>query len=454
MSIKAKKIIASLCVASLFPGQVAAGVGVLRTPRVMSVPAGLGSTAAGVNGTHAAPLNGTLLTGLRIDLSLPSVSVPAAQNAKAAPSAEVWAGDVSAEAREVPAVGPSAARKGVLPRGGGAENTAFAPGRRSGVNAGPGKTLRNIVGALHSDRHRNARTDVFTANFDGAGMHSDKVDIDEFRVPYSPKGRVDLSKTDPEKTSGFKKKAKKRGNKGNKDAVKSLKKDIGTLKEMQQRLYASGEKAVLLVFQAMDTGGKDGSIRYVLGPLNPQGVRVHSFKKPTQEEVDQGYLWRIQKRVPKKGMVGVFNRSHFEDILVPTVEGTLSKRELDKRYEEIRNFEKYMADSGVVIMKFFLNISKEEQKRRLEARLADPEKHWKFDPNDLKSRAKWDLYMKAYGKVLARTSTEWAPWYIIPANHKWFRNFLIGRIIRKTMEAMHLTFPDPPDGLENIVVPD
>ncbi|MEK7859136.1 MAG: polyphosphate kinase 2 family protein [Elusimicrobiota bacterium] len=255
----------------------------------------------------------------------------------------------------------------------------------------------------------------------------------------------DLRKADPDATPGFPKHSKKEGQ-------KLLKKEQEKLRELQDKLYAGKKHSVLIVLQAMDTAGKDGTIKHVLTGLNPQGVQVTSFKKPTPEEAAHDFLWRIHPNVPAKGMIGVFNRSHYEDILVPSVYKLMPKDKIDARYDEIKNFEKYLADQGVTIVKIYLNISKDEQKERLEARLSDPRKHWKFDPNDLEARKHWKSFMKTYGKILARTSTPKAPWYVIPANKKWYRNYVIARILRETLEGLDLKYPDPPKGLKKYKV--
>ena len=199
------------------------------------------------------------------------------------------------------------------------------------------------------------------------------------RAPLDPKGCVDLTAIDSSSTAELGRDAKDR-------AHKKLRKDQERLDELQQRLFAENKRSLLIVLQAMDTGGKDGTIRAVLGPLNPQGVRVQSFKKPTEEEAAHHFLWRIRKALPAKGMIGVFNRSHYEDILVPTVYGTLAAEKVGGRYEEINEFERNLVAEGTTVVKFFLHISKEEQKRRLQDRLDDPEKRWKFNPADLKAR--------------------------------------------------------------------
>ena len=267
------------------------------------------------------------------------------------------------------------------------------------------------------------------------------------RVPLDPGGCVDLGAIDPSSTAELGRDAKDR-------AHKKLRKDQERLEELQVRLFAENKRSLLIVLQAMDTGGKDGTIRSVLGPLNAQGVRVQNFKKPTEEEAAHHFLWRIRKALPAKGMIGVFNRSHYEDILVPTVYGTLPADKVAGRYEEINEFERGLAAEGATVVKFFLHISKEEQKRRLQDRLDDPEKRWKFNPADLKTRERWPAFMKSYGKILSRTSTVWAPWHIIPADKKWYRDFLVGRILRRVLDGMRPRFPKAPKGLEDIPIPD
>ncbi len=267
--------------------------------------------------------------------------------------------------------------------------------------------------------------------------------IQQYRV--AP-GAVNPLKTFPTRSKGeFKHK---------RDAIKVMKSDIKELDELQQVLFAQSKYAVLIVLQALDTGGKDGTIRHVLGPLNPQGVRVHSFKKPTPEELRHDYLWRIHRVVPGKGRITIFNRSHYEDVLVVRVHDLAPREILDHRYEQINNFEKYLAQNNVVIVKFFLHISKKEQKERLQSRLDRPDKHWKFSSADLKERAFWDKYQEAYDLMLAKCSTDWAPWYIIPADRKWYRNFLVARILRQTLQQLDLEYPPAEEGLDQIVIDD
>lgn len=262
---------------------------------------------------------------------------------------------------------------------------------------------------------------------------------------YLVKGKVKLAARDADDKGDFEDKD---------EALAAVAEDQARLDELQQVLYAQGRHAVLVVLQAMDTGGKDGTIRHVLGPLNPQGVGVASFKRPTDEELSHDYLWRIHRAAPKKGMIGVFNRSHYEDVLVARVHRLAPERELESRYAQINAFEKHLAENGTLILKFYLHITKDEQRRRLQSRLDDREKHWKFDAGDIAERGHWDEYMKAYEKALSRCSTPWAPWYVIPANRKWFRNFLVARLLRLALEGLSLKFPAPPEGLDQVVIPD
>ncbi|MDD5627435.1 MAG: polyphosphate kinase 2 family protein [Elusimicrobia bacterium] len=290
--------------------------------------------------------------------------------------------------------------------------------------------------------------------YDRAGRGSDAVEAvaaegdfgAPFRVPYDPKGQVDPAELGPNRTPGMK---------HEKDKAKDrLEDDQREMDELQQKLYAEGKRSVLIVIQAMDTGGKDGTIRWVLTGLNPQGVKVSSFKKPTAQEAKHSFLWRIKKALPGKGMIGVFNRSHYEDILVPTVYKTFSAEEVAKRYDTINAFEKKLAENGTVILKFFLNISKDEQKARLQERLDDPDKNWKFSEADLETRKHWDEFQRAYGQVLARTSTPWAPWHVIPANKKWYRNYAVARIIKEAMQRMDPRYPKVSFDPRTVVIPD
>ncbi|MBA9060760.1 PPK2 family polyphosphate:nucleotide phosphotransferase [Methylobacterium fujisawaense] len=223
---------------------------------------------------------------------------------------------------------------------------------------------------------------------------------------------------------------------------------------LQERLYAERARSLLLVFQAIDTGGKDGTIRSVLQGVNPQGCTVASFKVPSSEELDHDFLWRYHARVPGRGMIGVFNRSHYEDVLVVRVKGLVPDAVWQSRYGRINDFERLLTESGTTVIKFFLHISRAEQKKRLEARIADPEKRWKFDPADLVERKSWDAYQQAFADALGRCSTPHAPWLVVPANHKWFRNYVIARTVADTLEAMDPRFPEASKGIADLTVPD
>jgi PPK2 family polyphosphate:nucleotide phosphotransferase len=213
------------------------------------------------------------------------------------------------------------------------------------------------------------------------------------------------------------------------------------LAELQDLLFAAHETKLLIVLQGMDTSGKDGVIRHVLASFNPQGTRVESFKQPTEDELDHDFLWRVHRKVPGNGEVVVFNRSHYEDVLVVRVHDLVPKHIWKQRYGQIKEFERILADNGTLILKFFLHISKDEQRKRLQRRLDDPTKRWKFKEGDLKERKSWNEYQRAYEDALSKTSTPWAPWHIVPANHKWYRDFVVGSIIVDALEKLHLKYP-------------
>lgn len=224
--------------------------------------------------------------------------------------------------------------------------------------------------------------------------------------------------------------------------------------ELQNMLFAQSKYALLIVLQAMDGGGKDSTIKAIFQGVNPQGVRVTGFKVPTSEELAHDFLWRIHRQVPAKGMIGIFNRSHYEDVLVVRVNEIVPEPVWRARYEQINAFEQLLAANGTTILKFYLNISKNEQKKRFIERLTEPDKHWKFSRGDLPVRERWDDYMQAYEDVFTHCHTPAAPWHIIPANKKWYRNYAIMRTIVQTLEAMPLAYPAPEEGLEDIVIPD
>ena len=238
------------------------------------------------------------------------------------------------------------------------------------------------------------------------------------------------------------------------NALEHIEQNRARLGELQEVLYAEHKHAVLIVLQAMDAGGKDGTIRHVMSGVNPQGVQVTSFKVPTPEEVEHDFLWRIHRHVPGRGTIGIFNRSHYEDVLIVRVNNIVPRDVWERRYEHINAFERLLADSGVTILKFFLHISKEEQKERFEERLTQPEKYWKFSRADLAVREKWDQYMNAYGDALTLCNTPWAPWHIVPADKKWYRNLVISRTIVETLEGLNMRYPDPEPDLDKVVVPD
>lgn len=263
---------------------------------------------------------------------------------------------------------------------------------------------------------------------------------DVLRVP--PGQGVDLDRLDPDSTPGLPEGQAKAWATGR---LADIARDLASL---QEKLYASAKSEaanarVLLVLQAMDCAGKDGTVKKVVGAMNPQGVQVTSFGKPTAVELEHDFLWRIRKALPTPGHVGVFNRSQYEDVLVARVHGTASSATCRARFGVINEFEKGLADDGVEIVKVMLHISRQEQARRLAARLDDPTKYWKYDPHDVCERDRWHEYLAAYADVLANCSTQWAPWYVVPANHKWYRNWAVATILADTMADMGIGYPPP-----------
>jgi PPK2 family polyphosphate:nucleotide phosphotransferase len=224
--------------------------------------------------------------------------------------------------------------------------------------------------------------------------------------------------------------------------------EIGvSLSEEQEKLFASNKvtgdpRRVLVVLQAMDCGGKDGTVHHVIGQMNPQGLRITGFGPPTEEERRHDFLWRIRRALPEPGYIGVFNRSHYEDVLIVRVHQLVSEEVWRGRYEEINAFERELADSGFTIVKIMLHISRAEQLKRLRARLTDPTKRWKFNPGDIDERARWDEYQLAYRDALANCSTDLAPWYVVPADHKWYRDWAVARLLQETLESLKLRYPD------------
>ena len=256
--------------------------------------------------------------------------------------------------------------------------------------------------------------------------------------------KLNLSKHRTDDTGDYKDK---------REAVEDLRKNVERLSELQDVLYAQNNHALLIIFQAMDAAGKDGAIKHVMSGLNPQGCEVTSFKQPSAEELDHDFLWRSMKRIPERGRIGIFNRSYYEDVLIVRVHPEILQlsqmpEELEndkniwkKRFEQIRNYENYLTENGVHVLKFFLNISKEEQKNRFLARIETPEKNWKFSASDAKERGFWDEYMRVYTDAMQNTSTKNAPWHIIPADKKWFTRVAVSEIIIKKMESLNLQYP-------------
>jgi PPK2 family polyphosphate:nucleotide phosphotransferase len=251
------------------------------------------------------------------------------------------------------------------------------------------------------------------------------------KLLVKPGKKLKLSDHDPDDSHGFTKDM----------ADRQLIKHRAKLDQLQELLYAGHQHSLLIVLQAMDAGGKDGTIRHVMAGVNPQSCDVASFKAPTALELGHDFLWRVHRVVPIKGSIGIFNRSHYEDVLIARVHKLVPKSVWSKRYAQINDFERMLAENGVKILKFFLHISKDEQKRRFEERLADSNKRWKISPADFEERKLWDQYMTAYEAALSRCSFEWAPWYVIPANKKWFRNCVISQIIVEALESLDMEYP-------------
>lgn len=253
-----------------------------------------------------------------------------------------------------------------------------------------------------------------------------------FLVPEG--GKVKLSQRDTDDASIF--------SGGSKTEGEALFQEISLrIKAQQKVLYAQGKHRVLVIIQAMDTGGKDGCVKAVFSSVDPQGITVKSFKKPTEDELAHDFLWRVHPHVPGNGEITVFNRSHYEDIIAVRVKKLYEDEVWKRRYRHVIEFERMLAEEGTTIIKIFLHISKAEQKRRLEARLNNPSKHWKFHPDDLEDRERWDLFEHAYEDLIARTSTRYAPWYVIPADRKWFRNLAVARLFADTLEDLELRYP-------------
>ena len=262
------------------------------------------------------------------------------------------------------------------------------------------------------------------------------------RFLIKPGIKLKLSKYDTSETGEFSSK---------KDALVRLKENINIMSELQAKLYAQDKYAMLIIFQAMDAAGKDGTIKHVMSGLNPQGTQVYSFKQPSATELDHGYLWRINKALPEKGRIGIFNRSHYEDVLVVRIHDLIKEQKIPdqfktkniwiQRYRQINDFEKYLSENGILVLKFFLHISKEEQKKRFLKRIDDPSKNWKFSQSDINERAFWDEYQNAYQEAISATSKKLAPWFVIPSDKKWFTRLVVSEIIVDQMKKLNPEFP-------------
>lgn len=253
-----------------------------------------------------------------------------------------------------------------------------------------------------------------------------------------PGSQLNLAQIDPGYTGDY------QTNRQDKEKAKShTAKLVNQLDTLQERLYANNTRALLIVLQGMDTSGKDGTIKHVMSGVNPQGCKVVTFKTPSAEELGHDFLWRVHQKAPAKGQIGIFNRSHYEDVLITRVHGLISDKVVKQRFNQINEFEELLVENGTTILKFFLHISKDEQKKRLEERVKNPEKRWKFNTGDLEERKFWNQYISAFETMLAATSTSHAPWHIVPANRKWYRNLVIADRIIDALKCMKLTTPPP-----------
>jgi PPK2 family polyphosphate:nucleotide phosphotransferase len=266
-----------------------------------------------------------------------------------------------------------------------------------------------------------------------------EIDLERYRV--QPRASTSLADFDPAEAGGIGKK-RRAAIEAERDA------DLARLRELQERLYAERKRSLLVVLLAADTGGKDSTIDHIFSGVNPQGCRVTSFGVPTAEEAAHDFLWRIHPHTPAKGQIGIFNRSHYEDVTAPRVSGAIDVAEWTRRYEHIRHFEQLLTDAGTHVVKFHLRISEDEQAARLLDRINDPVKHWKFNPHDLADRARWDDYQMAFEEALNATSTQHAPWYVVPANAKWLRDAIVARAVSATLENMDPRYPQPVANIE------
>jgi PPK2 family polyphosphate:nucleotide phosphotransferase len=258
-----------------------------------------------------------------------------------------------------------------------------------------------------------------------------------------PGSMVSLKEIDPADTGSYDSPDNAKG---------TLEKHLNELAKLQNLLYAESRRALLIILQGMDTSGKDGTIKHVMSGLSPLGVHVKSFKVPTEEERAHDFLWRVHQPVPRHGLIGIFNRSHYEDVLVVRVHDLVPRKMWKARYKQINDFERMLVKNNVIILKFFPHISKAEQKGRLEERLSDPTRYWKFSLQDVEERRYWSAYRKAYEAALSRCSTDWAPWHIVPANHKWYRNLVVAETIVQTLRDLDMKYPEPTVDLPKITI--
>ena len=253
------------------------------------------------------------------------------------------------------------------------------------------------------------------------------------RLIVRPASRVKLASVDASQTFGYTRES----------AEPAIERDLTRLTDLQERLWAENRRRILVVLQGIDTAGKGGTVEHVMGAFNPQGCHVHGFKVPTPDELAHDYLWRVHARVPRSGEITIFDRSHYEQVLVVRVAGLEPKARWRKHYDEINAFERLLTDEGTTILKFFLLIDRDEQRERLQARVDDPTKRWKFRMSDLDTRAQWDDYLAAYDDMLERCSTEDAPWFVVPSNRKWFRNLAVAQILADALDQLKPAFPEP-----------
>src|SRR3954468_16075708 len=262
-------------------------------------------------------------------------------------------------------------------------------------------------------------------------------DFARYRV--EPGERFSIADHDPADTGGFS---------GGEEVEREYSGLRERIADLQERLYAEEKRSLLIVLQGIDAAGKDGTLRHVMRGTNPSGVRVYSFKEPSSEELAHDFLWRYHQSTPADGMIGVFNRSHYEDVLVVRVKDLAPEELWRSRYDSINDFERMLVREGTTILKFFLHISRDRQLEKFRERLERPDKYWKWSDNDIKEREHWDEYQQAYEDALNATSTPWAPWYVVPADHRWFRNYVVARVFAATLEAMNPRFPEPPQEIK------